>query len=280
MDMGNSRCKAVLAKADQELNKHWLERFTWDNQQFDKEHWLGKLQSLKLQALELQATIQKIYISSVANEQTKLLISSWCQSIFELKPVFADSQASYSSGVDSAAQPAVNRRQLVNSYDKPTALGVDRWLAMVGAIERSDGAFAVLDAGTAITLDLVDNKGQHLGGHIVPGARLMQKALFGDTGKIAYGASLDASDPTQEQWLGNNSLQAVELGTYQAALGYLKSCIERLQSHYGIAEIFVCGGDGALMMEQILLPANFNWLHCPDLVLEGLFYQQVSSQND
>lgn len=256
MDMGNSRCKVALTSADQ-LNI--VEKHSWDNADFESTHWLEQLTNLK----NNYSSVNEILVSSVSSEEKKSKVSDWCEKVFGLKPIFYQSQDLYES----------KNKDLINSYDEPVALGVDRWLAMVGAFERTKKAFAVLDAGTAITLDLVDKDGKHLGGHIVPGARLMQKALFGDTGKIAFGAKLDPSKASAEQWLGQNSMQAVELGTYQAALGYLSSCLERLNGHYHIEEIYVCGGDGAQMMEQIVLPKSLGWVNCPDLVLEGLYYQ-------
>lgn len=256
MDMGNSRCKSAITSANK---VSWVEQFTWLNLEFDSRHWLSELTIIKESVEELE----QILVSSVASDEQKELISQWCRQVFAIDPIFFHSQTRYNS----------SNRVLRNSYEEPLALGVDRWLAMVGAMERTEQAFAVLDAGTAITLDLVDANGKHLGGHIVPGVRLMQKALFGDTGKIAFGAKLDPSQTDGRQWLGENSMQAVELGTYQAALGYLKSCLERLDEHYSIQQIFVCGGDGAQMMQQIELPKSMKWLNCPDLVLEGLFYQ-------
>lgn len=68
---------------------------------------------------------------------------------------------------------------LVNAYVQPERLGVDRWLAMLGAWRRRGAAFLLIDAGTAVTFDLVDNRGRHQGGAIMPGAELMVSALVG-----------------------------------------------------------------------------------------------------
>ncbi len=255
LDMGNSRCK-VMETDPQEFKS--LGSWDWFNQDFDEEHWLKHFRLIKNET----SLIEKIVVSSVSSDAIQNLIVKWVENVFDIEVEFACSQDLYAN----------QSRDLVNSYAEPLALGVDRWLAMVGAFERTNKAFAVIDAGTAITLDLVDAEGKHLGGHIVPGANLMQKALFGDTGKIAYGANLDKSPTENGNWLGQNSLQAVELGTLQAAQGYLQSCLERLIEHYGIEEVYVCGGDGAALLEQIQLPINLSWIDCSNLVLEGLFY--------
>ncbi len=255
MDMGNSRCKWALLKSTAKT-PIWLEQGVWDNFQYDETHWVEQLESLELD-------IDRVLVSSVSSNEIKAKVSQYCQDVLALEPQFLQSAKSYFKGCKS----------LINIYQESLALGVDRWLAMLAAFERTDSAFAVLDAGTAITLDLVDIDGKHLGGHIVPGAGLMQKALFGDTGKIAFGAQLDPRHATKTQWLGENSQQAVELGCLQAAQAYLKSCLERLHDHYAINELYICGGDGMALVNAIEKPDNLTLVNCPELVLEGLFYQ-------
>ena len=65
-----------------------------------------------------------------------------------------------------------------NSYAVPEDMGVDRWLAMLAAHNLCEGPICVIDAGTAITLDLLAADGKHLGGYIFPGAELMCRALI------------------------------------------------------------------------------------------------------
>ncbi|MRX28729.1 type III pantothenate kinase [Kangiella sp. HZ709] len=265
MDIGNSRCKLVITSEDryQVLGKR-----DWDNQEFAETHWLQNLSLMEQRHTDIQA----ILIASVASDEIKDKIKTFCQEVFSITPEFLVSRDLYASA----------KKDLTNSYDKPKALGVDRWLAMVAGLERQIGSdtanqpFAVFDAGTAITLDMVDKEGRHLGGHIVPGIHLMQKSLFGDTGKIAYGAKLDFEPADSSQWLGQNSLQAVELGTYQAAAGYLQVCLEQLVAKYQVKKLYVCGGDGAGLMAKVALPEELDWQDCPELVFEGLYYQHLN----
>ena len=56
---------------------------------------------------------------------------------------------------------------VTNGYDQPERLGVDRWLALIGAHEGRD--CIVIDAGSAITVDLLRGDGRHLGGAILAG---------------------------------------------------------------------------------------------------------------
>jgi len=76
---------------------------------------------------------------------------------------------------------------VINAYATPNILGIDRWLAAVEAYHCASGtACAVFDLGTAITMDVVDASGQHLGGYIVPGLSLMRESLLKNTAKVRY----------------------------------------------------------------------------------------------
>jgi len=71
-----------------------------------------------------------------------------------------------------------------NGYRQPRHLGVDRWVALVGARVETRSAVCVVDAGTAVTIDAMDKSGQHLGGQIIPGPRLMTTVLSKETNDI------------------------------------------------------------------------------------------------
>ena len=73
---------------------------------------------------------------------------------------------------------------ITNGYGRPRRLGVDRWVAMIGAYAEFSRALCVVDAGTAVTIDALDRQGQHLGGQIIPGLRMMQDALTSETDGI------------------------------------------------------------------------------------------------
>ncbi|MCY3812092.1 MAG: type III pantothenate kinase [Gammaproteobacteria bacterium] len=62
-------------------------------------------------------------------------------------------------------------------YREPHRLGVDRWLAVAAAWQRTHHALAVISVGTAACADFVDADGRHAGGYIAPGLRLLADAL-------------------------------------------------------------------------------------------------------
>ena len=57
---------------------------------------------------------------------------------------------------------------VVNGYSNPAQLGVDRWLAMIGARQRCVDACCIVDCGTAATVDVMSSNGEHVGGYILP----------------------------------------------------------------------------------------------------------------
>ena len=71
-------------------------------------------------------------------------------------------------------KPLKQFRNLTLSYDDPSKLGVDRFLAMLGALERFPNLpLLVIDAGSAVTFDVIDAKAMHQGGLIMPGIRAL-----------------------------------------------------------------------------------------------------------
>ena len=145
---------------------------------------------------------------------------------------------------------------LVSSYAEPERMGVDRWLAMLAAHFHNEGAVCVIDAGTAVTVDLVSAEGAHDGGYILPGADLMRAALSSETDRIQVGA-LEA--PTIEP--GVNTEACVTAGSWRAVIGAVQSITADYPEHRALL-----AGGGATTLQDLGLAATYS----PDLVMEGL----------
>lgn len=145
---------------------------------------------------------------------------------------------------------------LVSSYAEPERMGVDRWLAMLAAHAHNEGALCVIDAGTAVTLDLVSAEGVHEGGYILPGADLMRRALSNETGRIHVSA-LEASAIIP----GNNTQACVTAGSWRAVLGAVESTMAAYPEHRPLLT-----GGSASTLRGFGLTATVS----PDLVMEGL----------
>lgn len=160
------------------------------------------------------------------------------------------------------ARSAARCGRLRSGYREPERMGVDRWLAMAAAADRCSGAFAVVDAGSAITLDLVGDDGVHHGGWIVPGLRMMRAALLAGTAGIRL-PKVEIESPAVP---GRDTAEAVGFGTVLLARDFVARRIEAFRQQFPAAPLFVTGGDG----ERIAPATLDNRFVVPELVLDGL----------
>ena len=163
------------------------------------------------------------------------------------------------------AAPARHMAGVTNGYDEYELLGLDRWLAIVGAYHLARGACLVLDLGTAITSDFVGPDGQHLGGFICSGMPLMRNQLRTHTRRIRY------DDAAAERALisfapGRSTAEAVERGCSLMVRGFVLTQLSMARDHWkDDFTVFVTGGDSDLV-GGILPGARM----MPDLVFVGL----------
>lgn len=236
IDLGNSRIKWRLRGESGRLAGGALDH--------------TELDALAVELAHLGLRPQQVWVASVLSEASHDPLISWSKRQWGLYPVFASSQAS-AGGVR-------------NAYEKPSELGVDRWLALVAAHQSLAGPVLIVQAGTAVTVDLLSSDGAHLGGYIGPGWQLMRGALLGHTARVSAEIS-----PPEKLVLdpGHSTLEAVEaalsgmtVGLVERALGALSE----IEPNHPPQLVFA-GGDGHLLLSH--WPSAHWW---PDLVLDGL----------
>lgn len=148
-----------------------------------------------------------------------------------------------------------------SAYDQPATLGSDRFLAMAGARAQVSGAFLVADAGTALTLDMVDDGGQHLGGLIVPSPVLMRDALHRGTAGIRTGELVRVRE------FARNTDDAVWSGACLACTALIGHAYRHGALGVGAdVELLLAGGSMPALAPHLSMPHR----HLPNLVLEGL----------
>ena len=130
---------------------------------------------------------------------------------------------------------------VTNQYANVSRLGIDRWLAMLAAYRRAGGACMIIDSGTALTIDVVDEQGLHLGGYIIPGLRLMHSSLEANTA-----IRLSDNYSTYSESLGHSTDEAVFNGTVTALLATVRQQSASL-AKAGDVEIYFAGGDAELL---------------------------------
>jgi len=196
-------------------------------------------------ALFLEARPQKVWLASVAGKHADSLI--------------AEIKQRWGCAVIRARTPA-QFPGWTNSYDTPERLGVDRFLAMLGAREiAANSALIVAMAGTALTIDVLDAKGVHQGGLIVPGPSLMRASLHRATAELP---DVIASSVA----LGRSTADAIGAGSVRAC----SALIAAVAQDFPAAKLIISGGAAAELQPGL---ASLAPLYIEDLVLRGLrFY--------
>lgn len=163
------------------------------------------------------------------------------------------------------AHPAMELAGVRNGYEQYERLGLDRWLALVGAYQQVRQACLVLDLGTAVTSDFVDADGRHLGGFICPGVPLMRNQLRTHTRRTRYDDRL-AKQAIQSLAPGRSTAEAVERGCSLMLQGFVRTQLDMARDYWGGRfVVFLTGGDASLVV-NMLPDARV----VPDLVFIGL----------
>ena len=150
-----------------------------------------------------------IYLASVANDEINHRVCQWANDRWQLDVKTIAVQQDL-AGIHTR-------------YEKPETLGVDRWLAALGAyhIECGQG-ICVIDAGTALTVDVVDNNGVHHGGLIAPGLELMIRSLTNNTAQLAL-ENISVPDI-----FAVDTQTAISLGCADYVAGMIQRATERI----------------------------------------------------
>ena len=128
---------------------------------------------------------------------------------------------------------------VVNLYETPETLGYDRMAAVVGANEQFPHRnILVIDAGTCITYEFIDSKGQYHGGNISPGMQMRFKALNQFTGRLPLIDSNGRKLP-----MGRDTETAIRAGVMKGMEYEISGYIESMKHKYPELLVFLTGGD-------------------------------------
>lgn len=195
-----------------------------------------------------QTAPERVLIASVAGAEVADAFCAWMDRSWKVKPEMVQSQA-HACGV-------------TNGYVEPQRLGVDRWLALIGARNVVNGAACVVDCGTAVTIDVLAQDGEHLGGLILPGLGLMRKALEQHTH-----IELAGDGESDIALLARDTVGGVRGGTLYACVAFIDRAVTDIRAALACpVEPIITGGDAAVILP--LLRSGYR--HVPNLVLDGL----------
>jgi type III pantothenate kinase len=191
----------------------------------------------------------EVLLSSVAGEERTRRIADVCGQLWTA-PVRRLRSRARQGGVRCA-------------YTDPSRLGVDRWLALVGAVAAYGKPVVVWDLGTAATLDAVDAAGQHLGGLILPGPETMRTSLAAKT-KLNVPESLEGVDHLRP---GCDTRECIAFGIMAAQVGAFRVFVEQIAEPETAAPQLVVTGGGAAALRPLL---DRECIHDPWLVFRGM----------
>lgn len=244
LDIGNSRIKWGV------LDNGVIRRTGHIKQSILKERGFSMLTS------KLPRQVDKIFACNVAGTSLATQLSAVLDRHCNCGVQFARSE-SYVCGV-------------TNGYRQSHRLGVDRWIAMIAARAERETSSIIVDAGTAVTIDVLDDDGNHLGGQILPGLSLMSDALARNTSDLPNVKRQQSSIGLAI--LANNTTTAVAQGIAGAVTGAVERVGRVLRQNGYDPTLFLTGGDATYILKGLEEGA----LHRPDLVLEGLAYILLS----
>ncbi|MFZ1641633.1 MAG: type III pantothenate kinase [Candidatus Contendobacter sp.] len=188
----------------------------------------------------------RVLIVSVAGAEARAGLGDWVRQTWAMEAEFV---------VSTAAAGGIR-----NAYAEPERLGADRWVAMIAARALLGlQTCYVVDCGTAVTIDALTASGQHLGGVIVPGMRLMREALYRETRQIP-------PETGDARLFGQSTREGVWGGAMYAVVATIDGITGRMAAVGGFGPRLLTGGDA----EAVLPYLQGEYRLEPDLIFTGL----------
>jgi type III pantothenate kinase len=144
---------------------------------------------------------------------------------------------------------------------EPETVGADRLANALAGYHRCGGPLIVVDFGTAVTFDVVSEKGEYLGGAIAPGIMMGAYSLYEKTALL----------PLVTHWLmpdaiGKDTRSAIASGLFHGFVGMTEKLIHEITSQLGKKpRIIATGGDAEFVASEVSLIEEV----VPDLTLRG-----------
>ena len=149
-------------------------------------------------------------------------------------------------------------QQFISAYESPQELGVDRFLAMIASVDQyPNQTRLIIDAGSALTFDLVLADGKHKGGLIMPGLGVLRRSFAQFASESKQLTLKETANNTQHAW---------EYGTAQMFISVIEQQIQTHLEQYGDLQVILTGGDAKIIAYRLQCPTIIE----PHLVLDGL----------
>ncbi len=223
VDIGNSRIKCALFKQDR-----LFQTFVVLKNEFQK-----KISEIILE----HEKIENIIVSSVGS------ISETDFMFIEQNVFFVTNEIHF---------------PFKNKYETPKTLGIDRLVLSTGAVLNFPKQNRlVIDAGTCVTYDFINDKDEYLGGAISPGIRLRYESLHNYTAKLPL---LTIENP--ESFIGKSTFESIHSGVINGLSNEIDGFIQQYKDLYSNFIIILTGGDADFLAKRLknIIFANSNFL--------------------
>ena len=198
--------------------------------------------------------VERVIVSNVAGAVFAGRLITFVQERWSCEPEFVE--------------PAATQCGVRCAYEHPERIGADRWVAIIAAHNATVGSACVIDAGTSVTFDAVNGNGQHLGGLIFPGYRMMISALDAKTSDISV-TKAPASLPQGIGMLGQSTDESVGYGVMLALVAGLNHAIRLVARELKAdPKVLLTGGDAELLLPLLETDVDYR----KNLILEGLAF--------
>ena len=223
LDVGNTNTVLGVFR-DAELLANW--RLTTARDQTVDEYGILIRELFSLAGLEA-AAIGGMIISSVVPPLNQTL-AEMAERYFKLKALFVE--------------PGVKTGMPVH-YDNPQEVGADRIVNSVAAFEKYGGPCVAVDFGTAINFDAVSERGEYLGGVLVPGIGISAEALFSRAARLFR---VEIKDPGKI--IGTNTAASMQAGLYYGYADLVDGILTRMKAVLGPkTRVVATGGQAPLI---------------------------------
>ncbi len=148
------------------------------------------------------------------------------------------------------------------SIKEPDKVGADRVLSAAAAYAVVEQAVVIADFGTAVTIDLVDDRGIFVGGVIFPGFEISAAALKRNTAQLP-----EVTVTRPKRPFGQDTAEAINCGLYYSAVSTLQEVIRRYAEVIGTWPRTVITGSAAALIKD---DCEFIDSYVPNLVIKGI----------
>ena len=232
VDIGNSRTKYIYLE-DLNCKKCQLVSNDLLGGSWYEKHWLKS---------------EKIILANVSQNSLTNTIQEWA----------------YKNDINTTIVASESERFGLRSfYRQPKQLGVDRWLALLGAMSLfRNKDILIVDAGTATTVDLLSAKGQHFGGWILPGINIMFDSVLASTTKV------DANKEAMANLaFGDNTSDNVNNACWAATVGAIELAVVQAKQQSITVDLIILTGGNAKYLHTLI---SYQTLIEENLIFHGL----------